>query len=244
MVVAPSLAALGSGSRSTYSIAAERRVAIGLHVTLTAPFRRSATASSRCATARSSRWQTLLHARMPAQARPEGARRPRWRARCAPSSRPSAARPTSSTVTSTCTCFRRCATPCSRSRRRDAPDAWVRQCGRAGALASQLGDRKGLLLDVLSRGFRRRAAALGVRTNPAFAGTYDFQRRRPISPRCFRAFSSRLPDGSVVMCHPGLRRRRIAAARSADHAARAGIRLLRRRGLPAVLARHGVALAP
>ena len=73
-----------------------------------------------------------------------------------------------------------------------APNAWVRQCGRAPCrCGSDLSDKKGMLLDVLSRGFRRRAAALGVATNPAFAGTYDFAAQpRRISPRCFRASSS------------------------------------------------------
>ena len=47
-----------------------------------------------------------------------------------------------------------------------APDAWVRQCGSAVPLASRLRDRKGVLVDFLSRSFRRRAQALGVRTNP------------------------------------------------------------------------------
>ena len=37
-----------------------------------------------------------------------------------------------------------------------APDAWVRQCGSVRSLFDQLGDRKGLLLDILSRTFRRR----------------------------------------------------------------------------------------
>src|SRR5262249_9761266 len=55
-----------------------------------------------------------------------------------------------------------------------APAAWVRQCGSVRSTRDLLGDRKGLLLDVLSRSFRRRAQKLGLRTNPAFAGTYDF----------------------------------------------------------------------
>src|SRR5262249_49323940 len=57
---------------------------------------------------------------------------------------------------------------------RAAPNAWLRQCGRVGPLAQRLADRKGLVLDILSHRFRRRAAALGLRTNPAFAGTYEF----------------------------------------------------------------------
>src|SRR5262245_11848227 len=86
--------------------------------------------------------------------------------------------------------------------KQDAPDAWVRQCGRAPPLAYRAHDRKGLLLDVLSRGFRRRAAALGVRTNPAFAGTYEFRDKADFAAM-FPRFLEQLPDGGVVMCHPG-----------------------------------------
>src|SRR5262249_10132651 len=55
-----------------------------------------------------------------------------------------------------------------------APHVWVRQCGRIVPPLKRLGDRKALLLDWLSRGFRRLANKHGVRTNPAFAGTYEF----------------------------------------------------------------------
>lgn len=86
-----------------------------------------------------------------------------------------------------------------------APDAWVRQCGRAGGLplAARLRDRKALLLDVLSRRFRARAAALGVRTNPAFAGTYAFDEDVDFAA-LFPRFLQGLPDGGVIMCHPGI----------------------------------------
>ena len=52
-----------------------------------------------------------------------------------------------------------------------APQAWVRQCGSIQALSRRLGDPKGLLVDWLSREFRARAARHGIDTNPAFAGT-------------------------------------------------------------------------
>src|SRR5258708_2619874 len=55
-----------------------------------------------------------------------------------------------------------------------APNAWLRQCGRVAPLTARLADGKGFFLDILSRKFCRRAAALGLRTNPAFAGTYAF----------------------------------------------------------------------
>jgi hypothetical protein len=83
-----------------------------------------------------------------------------------------------------------------------APRAWVRQCGRADSALRRLSDPKGLLLDFLSRRFRARAAALGVRTNPAFAGTYDYGSKMPIA-ELFPQFLDAMPDGGVVMCHPG-----------------------------------------
>lgn len=82
-----------------------------------------------------------------------------------------------------------------------APDAWIRQCGRLPSVARP-GDRKAWLLDHLSRTFRKRAKKLGVKVNPAFAGTYDFN-SNPGFPALFPAFLEDLPDGSVVMCHPG-----------------------------------------
>ena len=44
-----------------------------------------------------------------------------------------------------------------------APNAWVRQCGRAQPLAQRLGAPKALLLDILSAQFRSRAARAGDR---------------------------------------------------------------------------------
>lgn len=84
------------------------------------------------------------------------------------------------------------------------PNAWVRQCGRVPppGFADRIRDRKALLLDALSKRFRARAAALGVRTNPAFAGTYEFSEEADFAA-LFPRFLDRLPDGGVVMCHPG-----------------------------------------
>lgn len=83
-----------------------------------------------------------------------------------------------------------------------APNAWVRQCGRVLPLLNRFGNRKALMLDVLSHSFRRRADALNLRTNPAFAGAYDFHDEANFAV-LFPRFLERLPDGSVVMCHPG-----------------------------------------
>jgi predicted glycoside hydrolase/deacetylase ChbG (UPF0249 family) len=82
------------------------------------------------------------------------------------------------------------------------PNAWVRQCGRTFALTARLRDRKGLLLDVLSVRFRRKARRRGLRTNPAFAGTYDFRPGADFA-LLFPVFLDGLPDGGLVMCHPG-----------------------------------------
>lgn len=86
--------------------------------------------------------------------------------------------------------------------RKMIPHAWVRQCGRTVPLLLRLADPKGFFLDRLSRKFRRRAAAVGLRTNPAFAGTYEFADSGDFS-RLFPRFLEGLPDGGVVMCHPG-----------------------------------------
>lgn len=83
-----------------------------------------------------------------------------------------------------------------------APRAFVRQCGRTIALPARLRDRKGLLLDILSVAFRRRAARLGVATNRGFAGTYDFATTADAAS-LFPRFLEGLPDNSIVMCHPG-----------------------------------------
>ena len=124
----------------------------------------------------------------------------------------------------------------------NVPNAWVRQCGRAVAFADRFADRKGLFLDVLSYRFRRRAAALGLRTNRAFAGTYDFAEEANFAS-LFPRFLDRLPDGGVVMCHPGfvddeLRRLDpLTTLREKEYAFFADD------SFPAVLAAHGVALA-
>jgi len=126
---------------------------------------------------------------------------------------------------------------------RHAPNTWVRQCGRAPArLVNRLADRKGLLLDVLSVAFRRRAQRRGLRTNPAFAGTYDFESGTAFAD-LFPAFLDHLPEDGVVMCHPGF----------VDDALRALDPVTARReeefayfsgeAFPALLAARGVGLA-
>jgi len=83
-----------------------------------------------------------------------------------------------------------------------APKAWVRQGGRDLPLAQRLASPKALVLDVLSAQFRRRAGRAGLAFNPAFAGAYDFTRAADFG-ELMRQFLEGLPDGGLVMCHPG-----------------------------------------
>jgi predicted glycoside hydrolase/deacetylase ChbG (UPF0249 family) len=121
-----------------------------------------------------------------------------------------------------------------------APNTWVRQCGRVRVLR-RLHDRKALMLDILSLRFRRKAARLGIKTNPAFAGTYNFGTKVDFA-KIFPRFLAGLPDGGLIMCHPGfvdaelerldtltsLRERELAFFNSDD--------------FPKILAAHGAAL--
>jgi len=83
-----------------------------------------------------------------------------------------------------------------------APGAWVRQGGRRKPLARLLGAPKALVLDVLSAQFRKRCADAGIAFNPAFAGAYDFS-KAPDFGALMSEFLEGLPDGGLVMCHPG-----------------------------------------
>lgn len=83
-----------------------------------------------------------------------------------------------------------------------APAAWLRQCGRAAAAHKSLVDPKGFILDALSARLRHLAAHYAVATNPAFAGTYSFAPDADFT-KLFPTFLDSLPDGGLVMCHPG-----------------------------------------
>jgi len=83
-----------------------------------------------------------------------------------------------------------------------APNAWVRQGGRRRPLARRLGTPKALLLDLLSAQFRKRAARADIAFNPGFDGAYDFSRSPDFGVQ-MRQFLDRLPEGGVIMCHPG-----------------------------------------
>jgi predicted glycoside hydrolase/deacetylase ChbG (UPF0249 family) len=129
--------------------------------------------------------------------------------------------------------------------RASAPLAWVRQCGRAATLPPvPLRDYKTRILDALSRKFRECAGARGVAINPAFAGAYDFMSvDEDEFARLFPGFLRGLPAQSVVMCHPGFvdaeleRLDPLTAQREREYAYFAGD------AFPAVLAANDLALA-
>jgi len=121
------------------------------------------------------------------------------------------------------------------------PDAWVRQCGRAPQ-ARRRRDRKAALLDRLSARFVRRAAAAGVRTNPAFAGTYDFHAGLDFAS-LFPGFLEGLPEGGLVMCHPGYPDAELAGLDSLTFQRQREFDYFAGPAFPEVLAAHGVTLA-
>jgi len=123
-----------------------------------------------------------------------------------------------------------------------APAAWVRQGGRLQPLSRRLTAPKALVLDVLSAQFRKRAAAAGIPFNPAFAGAYDFT-KAPDFAELMEGFLDGLPEGGLVMCHPGFVDQTLVGLdplttqREAEHAFLASDRF------PALLAANNVTLA-
>lgn len=83
-----------------------------------------------------------------------------------------------------------------------APKAWVRQGGREQPLGRRLASPKALVLDVLSAQFRRRARAAELAFNPGFAGAYDFTRNTDFGA-LMQQFIAGLPEHGLIMCHPG-----------------------------------------
>jgi predicted glycoside hydrolase/deacetylase ChbG (UPF0249 family) len=122
-----------------------------------------------------------------------------------------------------------------------APKAWVRQCGRARA-ARRLRDTKALTLDVLSVGLRAAARRRGIATNPAFAGAYDFNSKTPFA-QIFPRFLAGLPEGGLVMCHPGHVDAELKALDTLTDQREREFAYFNSAEFPRVLAEHGLALA-
>ena len=83
-----------------------------------------------------------------------------------------------------------------------APQAWVRQGGRHQPLTRRLGAPKALIIDVLSAQFRSRAERADIAFNPGFAGAYDWTQQRDFGA-LMRQFLDGLPEDGLIMCHPG-----------------------------------------
>ena len=83
-----------------------------------------------------------------------------------------------------------------------APNAWVRQAMRNQPLGQRLLSPKALFLDVMSATFKHSAMRAGLAVNPAFAGAYDYSRKVDYGA-LMQGFLEGLPERGVVMCHPG-----------------------------------------
>jgi len=122
-----------------------------------------------------------------------------------------------------------------------SPNAWVRQCGRANSLR-RLHDRKALVLDILSMAFRRRAERQGLAANPAFAGTYALSPKAKYA-NIFPRFLTGLPDGGLIMCHPGFVDAELKRLDSLTTLREHEFAYFNSDAFPQALAKHGVALA-
>lgn len=85
--------------------------------------------------------------------------------------------------------------------RRHAPRAWLRDVRPVPAARIGL-DLKGRLIGAFGHGLARDAARIGLATNGGFAGAYDFGADHDFAP-LLAHFLKGVPDGAVVMVHPG-----------------------------------------
>ena len=123
----------------------------------------------------------------------------------------------------------------------NAPNAWVRQGTRARE-ARALHDRKGMVLDILSVGFRGKAERFGLATNPAFAGAYRFNAKADFA-KLFPRFLKGLPDGGLIMCHPGFVDNALKSLDSLTTLREHEFAFFNSDAYPDVMAEYGVALA-
>lgn len=123
-----------------------------------------------------------------------------------------------------------------------APNAWVRQCGRGGLRPARFRDAKALMLDVLSKGFRESATRAGLKFNPAFEGAYNFSKKHDLT-KLFERFLSRLPDGGLIMCHPGFVDRTLVELDPLTHQRKNEYDWLMSDNFPKLLAAQNVTLA-
>jgi chitin disaccharide deacetylase len=94
----------------------------------------------------------------------------------------------------------------------------------------------------LSVAFRRKAKRLGIAFDPAFAGTYAFHAKAKFA-EIFPRFLPGLPDGALIMCHPGFVDPELEALDSLTTLREHELAYFNSDAFPHVLADHGVALA-
>jgi hypothetical protein len=89
--------------------------------------------------------------------------------------------------------------------------------------------------------FRRGAARRGLATNPAFAGAYAF---KPFAnfAKIFPRFLTGLPDGGLIMCHPGRVDAELQRLDTLTHLRERELAFFNSDEFPRALAAHGVAL--
>jgi predicted glycoside hydrolase/deacetylase ChbG (UPF0249 family) len=240
MVVAPSLTRSEAQSLAILNAGA-RRVAIGLHVTLTAPFRpltkdfaplHEGAFLSLEHTMRASFLRRLDPERLAAEVR----------AQLAAFAAAFGREPDFLDGHRHVHLFPRVREAVLAAAQELAPSAWVRQCGSTASVLRRLADPKGVLVDLLSRGFRRRAHKLGIATNPSFAGTYTYAADADFAA-LFPGFLAATREAGVIMCHPGLvdpeleRLDPLTTLREQEYAYFLG------EDFPRVLSEHGIVLA-
>ncbi|MFG1480261.1 ChbG/HpnK family deacetylase [Xanthobacter sp. V4C-4] len=124
--------------------------------------------------------------------------------------------------------------------RRHAPNAWLRDVCPAPAALVGL-DLKGRLIGAFGHGFARDAARLGLATNTGFAGAYDFGADHDFAP-LLAHFLKGVPDGAVVMVHPGHVDDPLTARDPLTHQREVEFEVLHGPALPDILEAAGVRL--
>ena len=85
-------------------------------------------------------------------------------------------------------------------------------------------------------------SSMGIKTNPAFAGVYDFGAKADFAA-IFPRFLTGLPDGGLIMCHPGFVDAELKAADKLTQPREREFAFFNSDHFPRLLASHGVALA-
>jgi predicted glycoside hydrolase/deacetylase ChbG (UPF0249 family) len=94
----------------------------------------------------------------------------------------------------------------------------------------------------LSLGFKGQAARHGLVTNPAFAGAYAFSPKARFA-RIFPRFLKGLPDGGLIMCHPGFVDDTLKSLDPVTTLREHEFAFFNSDAFPQMLAQHGVTLA-